>query len=73
MAKIFLSYSRVDLAFAQCLSSDLEKLNHTVWLDQELSGGQPWWEKILASIRGSDFFLFLLSPSSLDSQACKRE
>jgi hypothetical protein len=73
VAKIFLSYSRVDLAFAQSLSSDLEKLNHIVWLDQELSGGQPWWEKILASIRESDFFIFLLSSSSLDSQACKRE
>jgi hypothetical protein len=36
-----------------------------------LSGGQAWWEQILKQIRECD--VFILSPESLDSVACKRE
>ena len=39
----------------------------------ELSGGQAWWDQILASIRDCDVFVFVLTPEALISTACKRE
>jgi hypothetical protein len=51
MAQIFLSYSRDDQEIAIQLAKDLKDLGHVVWLDQELTGGQAWWDQILARIR----------------------
>jgi hypothetical protein len=73
MAQIFLSYSRADQLPANNLAKDLKELGHDVWLDQDLSGGQAWWDQILARIRASDLFVFVLSSASLYSTACQRE
>ncbi len=51
----------------------LKLLGQTVWFDQELSGGQVWWNQILEAIRNCDVFIFVLSPDSLNSVACKLE
>jgi hypothetical protein len=71
--QIFISYSRHDADAARSIVADLEDLKHDAWYDQELSGGQAWWDQILANIRECDYFLFILSQSSLDSVACQRE
>ena len=73
MAQIFLSYSRDDQEPAIHLATDLKDLGHVVWLDQELTGGQAWWDQILARIRASDLFVFVLSSAALYSTACQRE
>jgi hypothetical protein len=73
MAKTFVSYSRKSEAAAKALVADLENLGHTPWFDQDLSGGQAWWDQILATIRGCDIFVFVLDPDSLASTACQRE
>lgn len=73
MAQIFLSYSRDDQEPAIYLAKDLKDLGHVVWLDQELTGGQAWWDQILARIRASDLFVFVLSSAALYSTACQRE
>jgi TIR domain-containing protein len=73
MAKIFLSYQRDREGFAKTLSADIEALGHTVWFDHKLSGGQHWWNQILAAIRECDVFVFLLDPKSLASAPCQRE
>ncbi len=73
MSRIFISYNRESADAAGNLANDIEKLNHTVWLDQKLGGGQKWWEQILAKIRKSDLFIFLLNPEALESAACKLE
>ena len=73
MYKVFISYNRHSEAVARSLSADVEALGHTVWLDQELSGGQVWWERILATIRECDVFVLVLDPQSLNSTACQRE
>lgn len=70
---LFASYSRADRAAIGSLLDDLRELGHTVWMDEELAGGQVWWEEILRNIRGCDGFLFLLSPASIDSEACLAE
>ena len=73
MANIFVSYNRQSGAVAKTLTDDIRELGHTAWFDQELSGGQVWWDKILATIRNCDVFVFVLDPAALNSTACKRE
>ncbi len=51
----------------------MDDLGHSVWFDQELSGGQQWWDQILASIRDCEIFVMVLDPRALTSTACKRE
>ena len=69
----FISYSRPSRDLVRELAKDLEGLGHTVWLDDDLSGGQAWWNTILAQIRACEVFVFSLTPDSLDSQACALE
>lgn len=38
-----------------------------------LSAGEDWWERIGDLIRGSECFLFILTPDSIRSPACIRE
>src|SRR5262245_49969216 len=73
MAKIFVSYSRRSKEIIVPLVEDIEALGHTVWFDQELSGGHVWWDQILATVRGCDVFVFALDSAALHSTACQRE
>lgn len=73
MANIFISYNRESEAIVRTLLDDIQTLGHTVWCDQELSGGQAWWDQILATIRDCDVFIFVLNSEALNSPACKRE
>ncbi|MBV6442179.1 MAG: toll/interleukin-1 receptor domain-containing protein [Haliscomenobacteraceae bacterium CHB4] len=73
MLKIFLSYSRTDQSSAMHLARDFSSLEHKVWLDKELTGGQAWWDKILSQIRECDLFVVALSNSYSNSQACRLE
>jgi hypothetical protein len=73
MANIIISYNHQNEAVTKTLAGDIEMLNHTVWFDEELSGGQVWWDHILGKIRNCDIFVFVLSPEALNSTACQRE
>jgi hypothetical protein len=73
VSKIFISYARQSKALVKTLADDIESLGHTVWFDQELSGGRAWWDQILNEIRCCDRFVFILAPGALDSTACQRE
>lgn len=73
MANIFISYNRKNRSIAEVLSTDLQALGHTTWLDQELSGGQRWWDEILDRVRQCDVFVFVLDRESLSSVACSSE
>jgi hypothetical protein len=73
MREIFISYDRESRGFVASLADDIEALGHSVWYDEALSGGQSWWDQILAHIRACDVFVFALTPSSLESVACGRE
>jgi hypothetical protein len=70
---VFFSYARHDADTTKAIASGLQQLGQTVWLDQQLSGGQQWWDTILEQIRNCDVFLFVLSKSSLRSKACRAE
>ncbi|MGH9428297.1 MAG: TIR domain-containing protein, partial [Terriglobia bacterium] len=73
MAKTFISYNRQDIETVKTLAKDLHDLGHSVWFDQDITGGQPWWNKILANVRECEIFVFALTPASLASHACMQE
>lgn len=70
---LFLSYSRRDRDAMAQLRDDLHSAGHDTWCDNELTGGQQWWDTILENIRACDRFVFVLSPDSVKSRACKAE
>jgi serine/threonine kinase PknH len=70
---VFVTYARKDRAAVEALARDLDRSHNAVWLDQELTGGQAWWDAILGQIRACDLYVFALSPESLRSRACKSE
>jgi hypothetical protein len=71
--RLFVSYSRGDRSAVGELIEDLEQARLSVWHDQELHGGEPWWENILEQIRSCDVFLLALSKNSLASKPCQAE
>jgi hypothetical protein len=71
--KIFVSYSSQDRTLIEGFVNDLESLQHTVWFDKKLTGGQEWWDSILSSIRECEAFVFALTQNSLDSYPCRLE
>jgi len=73
MTTVFISYSRDNLEKVKTLVHDLGILGHEPWFDQELAGGQSWWDHITSKIRESELFVYVLSLESLDSHACKSE
>ena len=73
MSRIFVSYSRENQGVVRRLVEDIEALGHTAWFDEELSGGQVWWDEVLNQIRTSDVFVLAVSPATISSTACKRE
>lgn len=73
MRRIFISYARENKPDVEALVRDLESLGYETWLDSSLRGGQKWWDEILQRIAGSDVFVAVVSPQSLNSVACRRE
>jgi len=73
MRTVFISYNRANRLQAQSIMDDVEALGHLAWMDQELSGGQKWWDQILERVRASDIFLLAVTAESLSSEACRRE
>jgi hypothetical protein len=76
MARIFISYSRVDrqpftIPFIACLYEMFPDID--VWYDEHLAGGDIWWEEILNQIAKCDVFVYLLSNESVTSPYCQAE
>lgn len=71
--QIFLSYSSSSKSAVKELVGDLQDLGHRVWFDQELNGGQDWWDQICTSIEKCKFFILAVDPKSLNSEACEKE
>src|SRR5262245_66442501 len=70
---VFISYAREDRDAVEVLRRDIEKSRHDTWMDEELDGGESWWATILEQIRGCQAFVFVVSPDSLTSRACRAE
>lgn len=70
---IFVSYARPDRSAVEQLTHALQRLRNDVWVDEELSGGQSWWNVILEQIRNCHVFVACVSPAMINSAACQLE
>lgn len=71
--KIFISYARLNMTTAEALVRDLHALGHQAFYDQDLTGGQRWWDTLLDQIQAADVFIPVLSDEYRESQACRVE
>ena len=71
--RIFISYGRDDAARVSEVHDILTDAGHDVWFDQDLRGGVEWWDVILDRLRSTDLVVFVLSPDSAKSRACRYE
>lgn len=72
--KVFISYSRDDLAFADQLFAALKVVGFEPMLDRHgISGGEDWRTRLSSLIRDADTVVFVLSPSSARSEICAWE
>jgi hypothetical protein len=73
-AKIFISYSRRDMAFADRLELALEARGFSAAIDRsEIYAFEEWWKRIQTLIMGADTVIFVLSPDSVASEVALKE
>jgi serine/threonine kinase PknH len=70
---VFVSYSSRDGAALAQVTAALRRAHIEAWLDEELTGGEAWWNAILEHIRGCDVFIAALSKNYLESKPCQAE
>ena len=74
MSKVFISYSRNDLAFIERLAADLEEHGCDVWYDiSDLKVGDRWNRVIQGAIQNSQYVILVLSPNSVESKWVEKE
>src|ERR1022692_461067 len=73
-AKVFVSYSRKDMAFAQMMVAALGERGFDAFLDKtDIAPGEPWKERLAALIATADTVVFSVSPDSVASTICAWE
>jgi WD40 repeat protein len=74
MPDLFISYSRKDMEFVHQLCAALSSAQREVWVDwRDIPPTAEWLEEIKSGIEGSDNFLFVISPDSIESAVCQSE
>ncbi len=75
MPNVFISYSHVspDQDLASSLARTLEANGINVFLDSKIRIGEDWVEQIDRQLRNSQYFVVLLSASSVESDMVRRE
>src|SRR6185312_228992 len=71
--QLFFSYARPDRLRVDSLVTRLRQAGIEIWLDSDLVGGWPWWDKILGQLRSCNAVLAAVSRASTNSQACRAE
>jgi WD40 repeat protein len=73
-AKVFISYSRKDMAFADCLEAALKERGFEPLIDRaEIYAFEDWWKRIESLIVKADTMIFVLSPDAVSSAICTKE
>jgi formylglycine-generating enzyme required for sulfatase activity len=73
-AKVFISYSRKDIAFADRLEAALRARGFEVFIDrEEIYAFEDWWKRIEVLIGGADTVVFILSPDAVRSDVALKE
>ena len=71
--RVFVSYNSIDRPRTVDVVRDLEAAGYEAWFDQDLTGGQEWWDVILEQIRACDAVVVAVTEHALDSAACRAE
>jgi tetratricopeptide (TPR) repeat protein len=72
--KVFISYSRKNMAFADRFEAALEERGFEPLIDRtEIYAFEDWWKRIQALIAQADTVVFVLSPDSVGSDVCAKE
>jgi len=72
--KVFVSYSRRDMAFADRLEQALKTRGIEPLIDRsEIYAFEDWWQRIESLIVRSDTIVFVLNPDALSSDVCSKE
>jgi hypothetical protein len=73
-AKVFISYSRRDLDFADRIDAALKARGFDTLIDRsEIYALEDWWKRIEALIAQADTIVFILSPDAVASEVCQSE
>jgi hypothetical protein len=73
-AKIFISYSRKDMVFADRLEAALKTRGFEPLIDRtDIYAFEDWWKRIEALIARADTVVFVLSPDSAASDVARKE
>ena len=71
---VFVSYAREDLQAARKLVDLLRVKGRSVWVDLEgLYAGEAWWPSLCRAIDSAQVTVFVISPHSAISAACRAE
>src|ERR1700716_4253199 len=73
-AKIFISYPRKDIVFADRLEAALKARGFEPLIDRsEIYAFEDWWKRIEALIAAADTVVFVLSPDAIASEVALKE
>jgi formylglycine-generating enzyme required for sulfatase activity len=73
-ARVFISYSRKDMGFADTLDAALKARGFEPLIDRtEIYAFEEWWRRIQSLIVKADTVIFVLSPDAISSDTCQRE
>ena len=73
-AKVFISYSRKDMAFADRIEAALRARAFEPLIDRaEIYAFEDWWKRVEALILKADTIVFVLSPDAVGSEICQKE
>ena len=74
MSDVFISYSRKDIAFARLLHQALNENELETWIDwQDIPPSADWLAEVYEAIEQTDTFIFIISPTSVNSEICSME
>ena len=72
--KVFISYSRKDIGFANRLEAALKTRGFDPLIDRsDIYAFEDWWKRIEALIARSDLIVFVLSPDAVTSDVALKE
>ena len=72
--RVFISYSRKDLAFVERVAAAFQVRGFEPYLDKtDIAPGEPWQDRLAALIGAADSIVFVVSPDSTASTICRWE
>ena len=72
-AHVFLAYARADRAFAERLRGAFSEAGEETLVDWDILPSEEFGDYVRAAVEAADTFVYVISPSSAESDLCRRE